>query len=143
MEIALAGLTIITGLVSASKQKSAFEAAAQQSREMAQRNAQRQEAETQEKVRQLEEEKKQQASLALAQAGASGTLVDSATNVKYGASLEEAKQKEIDWAKKAGKSQTDILLAEGDLAAQTAQAQGSAAWWGTAGSSLTNAFSFF
>lgn len=142
MEIALAAGTLIMGAISGGKQRDAYETSAEQTKEMAERNAQRSEAETREDIRQQRDEQLREQGVARAAAGASGALVSSSSHVDYGQGLWDAKQKEIDWTQKAGKSRADIIRREGELGAQTNRAQGDAAWWNTMAGSVGSAGSF-
>lgn len=139
MEIALAAGTMLLSGLSAASQKSAYESAADESRAMAERNAQREEAETREQVRQQREEQKAERGRAVAAAGASGALASSTSHSEYVQGLWDEAQREIDWTIRSGKSRAQIQRDEGDWAGRTAEARGRASWWSTLGSGVGTA----
>lgn len=143
MQIVGAAASLAIGIISGGKQRDAYRSAADESQEIADRNAQRIEAETHEQTRQARAEQREERARFQAAAGASGALVDSPSHQKYGQGLWDAADREIDWIGRSGSSRSRIARSEGDYAADTANARGDAAWWSSVGSGASNALSFF
>lgn len=124
-----AAITAVSALVSAG---AGFYAAHQQSEaadeagEIAERNAERAEAEAEESARRLQRQQDANQSLARARSAASGVVGGSIDDYLSGMEAEDARQ--LDWMRKSGKSQSDIIRAEGDLAVD----RGKSAAWSTA-----------
>ena len=92
---------------------------------MAEANAKRAQEETDESARRLQSQQKENLSEARARAAASG-VGSGGSQGKYLSGLEEEMGAELDWLTRSGKSQSDLLRQEGNLAGEQAANRGTA-----------------
>lgn len=120
---AIAAAPIVAPAMSAREQYKAGE----QAKDIGRANAAAIAAETEERVRVVQEENRRRESAARARAAASG--LSGASSEIYINALMETGRQDIDWLRKAGESRESAALSEG----QTAYHQARAAMWGSIG----------